>query len=172
METSDISVYRARLLGSHRDITAEHLPIAKNGDCNGFNLHYPIESKASSLLYIPSMMSRQMRPKRTLASTYQTIRASLMRYVAHKPSAWNEHFETYARIRYAWTLSADWPRPARVQALIDNVIYLDLVVYDWGHIQATTTVYGRAEDMLSGSPAAFREGMKRSEARKAPPPVG
>jgi len=99
--------------------------------------------------------------KRTLASTYQTIRASLMRYVAHKPSAWNENFETYARIRYAWTLSADWPRLARVQTLINNVIYLDPVVYDWAHIQATTLVYGGSEDMLSGSPAAFQEGMKR-----------
>jgi pimeloyl-ACP methyl ester carboxylesterase len=99
--------------------------------------------------------------KRTLASTYQTIRASLMRYVAHKPSVWNAQFETYARIRYAWTLSADWPRLARVQALINNVIYLDPVVYDWAHIQATTLVYGGAEDMLSGTPAAFREGMKR-----------
>lgn len=99
--------------------------------------------------------------KRNLASTYQTIRASLMRYVAHKPSAWNERFETYARIRYAWTLSADWPRLARVQALINNVIYLDPVVYDWAHIQATTLVYGGAEDMLPGSAAAFREGMQR-----------
>ena len=57
--------------------------------------------------------------KRNLASTYQTIRASLMRYVAHKPSAWNSQFESYVRIRYAWTLGADWPRLARVQALIN-----------------------------------------------------
>ena len=99
--------------------------------------------------------------KRTLASTYQTIRASLMRYVAHKPSAWNSQFESYARIRYAWTLSADWPRLARVQTLINNVIYLDPVVYDWAHIQAPTLVYGGAEDMLAGTPAAFQEGMKR-----------
>jgi pimeloyl-ACP methyl ester carboxylesterase len=99
--------------------------------------------------------------KRNLASTYQTIRASLMRYVAHKPSAWNAEFESYARIRYAWTLSADWPRLARVQALINNVIYLDPVVYDWAHIQAPTLVYGGAEDMLAGTPAAFQEGMKR-----------
>jgi pimeloyl-ACP methyl ester carboxylesterase len=98
--------------------------------------------------------------KRTLASTYQTIRASLMRYVAHKPSAWNSQFETYARIRYAWTLSADWPRLAQVQTLINNVIYLDPVVYDWAHIQAPTLVYGGAEDMLAGTPAAFQEGMK------------
>jgi pimeloyl-ACP methyl ester carboxylesterase len=99
--------------------------------------------------------------QRTLASTYQTVRASLMRYVAHKPSMWNSEFESYARIRYAWTLSADWPRLARVQTLINNVIYLDPVVYDWAHIQAPTLVYGGAEDMLAGTPAAFQEGMKR-----------
>jgi pimeloyl-ACP methyl ester carboxylesterase len=99
--------------------------------------------------------------KRTLASTYQTIRASLMRYVAHKPAAWNSQFESFVRIRYAWTLGADWPRLARVQTLISNLIYLDPVVYDWAHIQAPTLVYGGAEDMLAGTPAAFQEGMKR-----------
>jgi len=99
--------------------------------------------------------------RRNLASTYQTVRASLMRYVAHNPSAWNSQFETYARIRYAWTLSADWPRLARVQALINNVIYLDPVIYDWPHIQAPTFVYGGAEDMLPGSAAAFQAEMKR-----------
>jgi pimeloyl-ACP methyl ester carboxylesterase len=98
--------------------------------------------------------------KRTFASTYQTVRASLMRYVAHKPSAWNSEFESYVRIRYAWTLSADWPRLARVQTLISNLIYLDPVVDDWAHIQAPTFVYGGAEDMLAGTPAAFQEGMK------------
>jgi len=99
--------------------------------------------------------------RRTLASTYQTIRAGLMRYVAHNPAAWNAQFESYARIRYAWTLSADWPRLARVQALISNLIYLDPVVYDWPHIQAPTLVYGGAEDMLPGTAAAFQEGMKK-----------
>ena len=99
--------------------------------------------------------------QRTLAATYQTVRASLMRYVAHKPSAWNAEFESYARMRYAWTLSADWPRLARVQTLISNLIYLDPVVYDWPHIQAPTLAFGGAEDMLAGTPAQFQEGMKR-----------
>jgi len=99
--------------------------------------------------------------RRALASTYQTIRASLMRYVAHKPESWNSQFESYVRIRYAWTLSADWPRLARVQALISNLIYLDPVVYDWPHIQAPTLIYGGAEDMLPGTATAFQEGMKR-----------
>jgi pimeloyl-ACP methyl ester carboxylesterase len=84
-----------------------------------------------------------------------------MRYVAHKPSAWNAQFETYARVRYAWTLGADWPREARVQALTGAVITLDPVVYDWAHIQSPTLVYGGAEDVLPGSAAAFQEGMKR-----------
>jgi pimeloyl-ACP methyl ester carboxylesterase len=99
--------------------------------------------------------------KRTLASTYPSIRASLMRYVAHKPSEWNAQFESYARIRYAWTLSAGWPRLARVQTLLSSLIYLDPVVADWPHIQAPTLVYGGAEDILPGSAAAFQQGMKR-----------
>lgn len=99
--------------------------------------------------------------QRNLASTYPTIRASIQRYVAHKPSAWNDEFESYVRIRYSWTLGAEWPRLARVQTLLSGVIYLDPVVYDWSHIQAPTLVFGGAEDMLAGTAAAFQEGMKR-----------
>ena len=98
--------------------------------------------------------------RQTLASTYQTIRASIMRYVAHNPAAWTPEFETYARIRYAWTLSADWPRLAMVQTLINQVQYLDPVVDDWAHIKAPTFVYGGAEDSLPGSSAIFKERMK------------
>jgi len=98
--------------------------------------------------------------KRTLASTFQTVRASLMRYVAHNPAAWTPEFETYARIRYAWTLSADWPRLAMVQTLIGQVNYADPVVYDWAHIKAPTLALGGAEDTLPGSAAVFKERMK------------
>ena len=31
--------------------------------------------------------------KRTLASTYQTVKAALMRYVAHNPAAWTPQCE-------------------------------------------------------------------------------
>jgi pimeloyl-ACP methyl ester carboxylesterase len=98
--------------------------------------------------------------KQTLASTYQSIRASIMRYVAHNPAAWTPEFETYTRIRYAWTLSADWPRLAMVQTLINQVQYLDPVVDDWAHIKAPTLVFGGAEDTLPGSAAVFKERMK------------
>ena len=98
--------------------------------------------------------------KRNLASTYQTIRASILRYVAHNESAWTPEFEKYTRIRYAWTLSADWPRLAMVQVLINQVQYADPVVDDWAHIKAPTLVFGGAEDSLPGSSAIFRERMK------------
>jgi len=98
--------------------------------------------------------------KRTLAATYQTIRASLMRYVAHNPGAWNAQFEAFARIRYSWTLSADWPRLAMVQTLVGQVISLDPVVYDWAHIKAPTLLFGGAEDVLPGSANVFKERMK------------
>jgi len=98
--------------------------------------------------------------KRTLASTYQTVRASLMRYVAHNPAAWTPEFESFAKIRYSWTLSAEWPRLAMVQTLLGQLQYLDPVVDDWAHIKAPTLVFGGAEDTLPGSPAVFKERMK------------
>jgi len=98
--------------------------------------------------------------KATLAATWDSIRASLMRYVAHNPKAWNDTFETYARIRYGWTLGGDWPRLAMVQTLINNVNYADPVVYDWPRIQAPTLVFGGADDRLAGTAAMFQERMK------------
>ena len=134
-----------------------------------FATQYP-EMTERLVLYNPIGLSdaRFRRPAssiddayaRTLGATYQSIRAGLMRYVAHNPAAWNDRFETYARIRYGWTLSADWPRLAMVQARIGSIIYADPVVYDWPHIQATTLVFGGAEDYLPGSPAVFQERMQ------------
>ena len=98
--------------------------------------------------------------KRTLASTWPTIQGAIMRYVTHNPAAWNAEFEKYARTRYSWTLSADWPRLAMVQTLINQVQYLDPVVHDWEHIKAPTLVFGGAEDSLPGSAAVFRERMQ------------
>ena len=98
--------------------------------------------------------------RNTLTTTdYQSIRAGLSRYVAHNPKAWNQEFETYTRVRYSWTLSADWPRLAMVQALIGQMLYQDPVVYDWAHIQVPTLAFGGADDLLLGTAAAFQERM-------------
>ena len=98
--------------------------------------------------------------KNNLGATYQSVRAGLMRYVAHRPEAWNDEFEKYARIRYSWTLGADWPRLAMVQALTSSVISADPVVYDWAHIKAPTLAFGGAEDVLPGSVKLFQDRMK------------
>jgi len=95
----------------------------------------------------------------TLKADYQSIRAGLSRYVAHNPAAWNADFETYTRIRYSWTMSADWPRLAMVQSLIGQMLYFDPVVYDWSHIQVPTLAFGGADDMLLGTAASFQERM-------------
>jgi pimeloyl-ACP methyl ester carboxylesterase len=98
--------------------------------------------------------------ERTLQSDYQSIRYGLSRYVAHNPEAWNDEFESYARMRYSWTLSADWPRLAMVQALIGQMLYFDTVVYDWAHIKVPTLAFGGADDMLLGTAESFQERMK------------
>jgi pimeloyl-ACP methyl ester carboxylesterase len=114
---------------------------------------------------VDGRFDRPMQPieesyQQTLKSDYQSIRASLGRYVAHNPSAWNAEFETYTRIRYSWTLSADWPRLAMVQALTSQMLYADPVVYDWPHIQVPTLAFGGAEDALLGPAARFQERMR------------
>ena len=98
--------------------------------------------------------------KNALGASFQSIRNGLMRYVAHNQAAWTPEFETYAKLRYAWTLGADWPRLAMVQTLISNVIYSDPVVYDWPHIKAPTLAFGGAEDVLPGSAKIFQDRMK------------
>ena len=98
--------------------------------------------------------------KRALGATYDSVKAGLMRYVAHNPAAWNAEFEKYARIRYSWTLGAEWPRLAMVQTLTGQNLSADPVVYDWPHIKAPTLAFGGAEDVLPGSAKLFQERMK------------
>jgi len=100
-----------------------------------------------------------------LAATWQTTRAAIGRYVAHNPAVWNDEFEKYTRIRYAWTLSAEWPRLAMVQALLSQVIYFDQVVTDWDHVRAPALFFGGAEDVLPGSAALFQQRMKYAAER-------
>ena len=98
--------------------------------------------------------------KRNLGTTYQQIHAGIFRYFSHNPSAWKPEFDKYPRIRYAWTLSADWPRYAMVQALLGQMTYLDPVVNDWAHIKAPTLAFGGAEDSLAGPASVFQARMK------------
>jgi pimeloyl-ACP methyl ester carboxylesterase len=86
--------------------------------------------------------------KATLAQTHDEIFAgaygTIRRYFATSP--WKPEFEEYARIMYAPSLSADWPRYAMVRALLQQMTYLDPVVYDWPHIKVKALVLGGDKD--------------------------
>ena len=86
--------------------------------------------------------------KATMAQThdqlYQAFSANIHRYFP--PGTWKPEYEQYARILYAPTLSADWPRLAMVRAIYRQITYLDPVVDDWAHIKAKTLVLGGDKD--------------------------
>jgi pimeloyl-ACP methyl ester carboxylesterase len=74
---------------------------------------------------------------------YKGFQKTIQRYF---PNAWKPEYEKFARIMYAPTLSAGWPRLAMVRAIYRQMPYLDPVVYDWAHIQARTLVIGGDKD--------------------------
>ena len=102
-------------------------------------------------------MRRSTRPTRDTSSRLPEHARRPEPLRRAQPLGWNDEFETYTRIRYSWTLSADWPRLAMVQALIGQMLYPDPVVYDWAHIKVPTLAFGGADDMLLGTAAAFQE---------------
>src|SRR6266404_4487681 len=77
--------------------------------------------------------------KDTLGWTYQSIYRGIARYFVQ---GWKPEYEKYVRIHYAWTLSGDWPRFAMVRTLVQQMVYVDPVVYDWAHIKVKTLVLG------------------------------
>jgi pimeloyl-ACP methyl ester carboxylesterase len=147
-----------------QDVRIAYMDVAPQGTANGRTVVL-LHGNNFAGFYFKPVIDRPMAPidesyQQTLKSNYQSIRVGLSRYVAHNPKAWNADFETYTRIRYSWTLSADWPRLAMVQALIGQMLYADPVVYDWAHIQVPTLAFGGAEDMLLGPAARFQERMQ------------
>lgn len=134
-----------------------------------FTTQYP-DSVERLVIYNPIGLSdgrfnRPMTPidqiyERVLQTDYQSTRRSLSRYVGHDPSAWNDEFELYTRIRTSWTLTSDWPRLAMVQSIISQMLYGDPVVYDWPHIHVPTLAFGGAEDLLLGPAETFQERMR------------
>jgi pimeloyl-ACP methyl ester carboxylesterase len=83
--------------------------------------------------------------KAMLGRTYQQTYQGIRRYFP-TPGTWKPEYERYVRIHYAWTLGGDWPRFAMVRALVQQLPYLDPVVYDWPHIKVKTLVLGGEKD--------------------------
>ena len=77
---------------------------------------------------------------------YQQYSANIHRYFPTQ-GAWKPEYEQYVRILYTPTLSSDWPRFAMVRALVQQMPYLDPVVYDWAKIKVKALVLGGANDV-------------------------
>lgn len=59
---------------------------------------------------------------------------------------WKPEYEKYVRVHYGWTLSGDWPRMAMVRASLQQMVYVEPIVYDWPAIKVKTLVMGGDKD--------------------------
>ena len=75
-------------------------------------------------------------------SAYRSTVATHMRYYPE----WHPPQLEYVHRQFGHTLSGDYPRYARVRALLSHMVYSDPVVYDWRHIATKTLVVGGVED--------------------------
>ncbi len=95
--------------------------------------------------------SRQSRPWRDpLASdpTVPTYQSILRGHRIYYPTFWPPAHLEYVRRQYGQTLSGDYPRFARVRAMVSAMLYNDPVVYDWQFIETKALVIGGEDDRL------------------------
>lgn len=96
--------------------------------------------------------SRQSRPWRDplagdpATPTYQSV---LRGHRIYYPTVWPPAHLEYVRRQYGQTMSGDYPRYARVRAMVTAILYNDPVVYDWQHIETKTLVIGGEDDRLA-----------------------
>jgi pimeloyl-ACP methyl ester carboxylesterase len=97
---------------------------------------------------------RQSRPwtdletvyQRTLGTSYQSILRNHQRYY---PNGWKPEYLYWVRLQYGQTLTAEWPKLARIRAWQQMILYFDPVVYDWQHIDSKAMVIGGGADQLT-----------------------
>ena len=78
--------------------------------------------------------------------TYQSV---LRGHRVYYPTVWPPAHLEYVRRQYGQTMSGDYPRYARVRAMVTAILYNDPVVYDWQHIETKTLVIGGEDDRLA-----------------------
>ena len=93
--------------------------------------------------------------KQTLGYTYQQAYGTIRRYFP-TPQAWKPEYEKLARLHYAWTLSGEWPRMARIRTMLQQQVYMDPVIYDWAAIKSKAMVIGGTIDGADFTAAAKR----------------
>lgn len=80
--------------------------------------------------------------KTSLARSYTDIRQNIERYFVK----WDPKWEKYITIHYGWTLSGEWPRLAWIRASLQQMVYMDPIMYEWPRVKARTLVIGGEKD--------------------------
>lgn len=80
-------------------------------------------------------------------TTYESI---LRGHLVYFEQGFQEEYFDYVRWQYGQTLSAEWPKLARIRAWQQSILYNDPVVYDWQHIDTKALVIGGRDDRLGG----------------------
>lgn len=80
-------------------------------------------------------------------TTYQSI---LRGHLVYFEQGFQQEYFDYVRWQYGQTLSAEWPRLAKIRAWQQSILYNDPVVYDWQHIDTKALVIGGRDDRLGG----------------------
>ncbi|MGM0631957.1 MAG: alpha/beta fold hydrolase [Pseudomonadota bacterium] len=80
-------------------------------------------------------------------TTYESI---LRGHLVYFEQGFQEEYFDYVRWQYGQTLTAEWPRLARIRAWQQSILYNDPVVYDWQHIDTKALVIGGRDDRLGG----------------------
>jgi len=62
---------------------------------------------------------------------------------------WKNEYLRWVKLQYGQTLTAEWPRLARIRAWQTQIPFFDPVVYDWQHIETKALVIGGAADALT-----------------------
>jgi pimeloyl-ACP methyl ester carboxylesterase len=80
--------------------------------------------------------------KASLARSYADIRQNIERYFV----TWKPDYEKYITIHHGWTLSGEWPRLAWIRASLQQMVYMEPIVYEWPRVKAKTLVIGGEQD--------------------------
>ena len=117
-----------------------------------FAASYP-DMTERAVIYNPIGLTDARWERRGAAPTNRTrtrlrgpISESIKGIARYFVTGWKPEYEKYVRIHYGWTLSGDWPRFAMVRTLVQQMVYVDPVVYDWAHIKVKTLVLGGDKD--------------------------
>jgi len=59
---------------------------------------------------------------------------------------WRDEYETYVQVHYRWTLSADYPRLAKISAITAQMLYEQPVIHEFPHIKPPSLLVIGQED--------------------------